>query len=106
MQLAGVPPRLAVPVSRRAERPADAFADPGPHWFASVMGGGIVAAAGATLPVQWPGLRGFAAAIWVRCALWLIASLAVITQLWQRMARYSAGWPGRCYPGADLTVER
>jgi hypothetical protein len=42
----------------------------------------------------------------VRCALWLIASLAVITQLWQRMARYSAGWPGRCYPGADLTVER
>ncbi len=30
----------------------------GPNWFASVMGTGIVATAGATLPVHVPGLRG------------------------------------------------
>ena len=33
----------------------------GPNWFASVMGTGIVATAGATLPVHVPGLRAFAA---------------------------------------------
>jgi tellurite resistance protein TehA-like permease len=31
----------------------------GPNWFASVMGTGIVATAGVTLPVHVPGLRGF-----------------------------------------------
>lgn len=31
----------------------------GPNWFASVMGTGIVATAGVTLPVHLPGLRGF-----------------------------------------------
>ncbi|PRC49893.1 C4-dicarboxylate ABC transporter, partial [Mycobacterium sp. ITM-2017-0098] len=34
----------------------------GPNWFASVMGTGIVATAGASLPVHVPGLRGFASA--------------------------------------------
>jgi len=33
----------------------------GPNWFASVMGTGIVATAGATLPLHVPGLRAFAA---------------------------------------------
>src|SRR5260370_12377958 len=56
---------------RDLERPADVFAYLGPNWFASVMGTGIVATAAATLPVQWPGLRGFATAIWVLSALWL-----------------------------------
>ena len=32
----------------------------GPNWFASVMGTGIVANAGATLPVHVGGLRTFA----------------------------------------------
>ena len=31
----------------------------GPNWFASVMGTGIVATAGATLPVRVPGLQAF-----------------------------------------------
>ena len=31
----------------------------GPNWFASVMGTGIVATAGATLPVHVPGLHVF-----------------------------------------------
>ncbi|KZS63268.1 hypothetical protein A4G28_10625 [Mycobacterium ostraviense] len=37
----------------------------GPTWFASVMGTGIVAIAGATLPVHLPRLRAFAEAVWV-----------------------------------------
>ena len=55
---------------RNLERPADIFAHLGPNWFASVMGTGIVATAAATLPVQWPGLHGFAVASWALCALW------------------------------------
>jgi C4-dicarboxylate transporter/malic acid transport protein len=63
---------------RDLDRPADAFASLGPNWFASVMGTGIVATAAATLPVQWPGLRGFATAIWVLAATWLL----VLTGAW------------------------
>jgi hypothetical protein len=75
------PTRTAVPAHplrrghgplRDLDRPADVFAHLGPNWFASVMGTGIVATAAATLPVQWPGLRGFATAIWVLATLWLI----------------------------------
>src|SRR5690242_989384 len=57
---------------RDLDRPADVFAHLGPNWFASVMGTGIVATAAATLPVQWPGLHGFATGVWVLSALWLI----------------------------------
>src|SRR6201997_839481 len=32
------------------------------------MGTGIVATAAATLPVQWPGLHGFATGVWVQAA--------------------------------------
>ena len=46
----------------------------GPNWFASVMGTGIVAVAGATLPVHVPGLRALR-----RGLKWpLIAGLAVL----------------------------
>jgi tellurite resistance protein TehA-like permease len=41
----------------------------GPNWFASVMGTGIVATAGITLPVHVPGLRGFSHVVWVVAAL-------------------------------------
>src|SRR6266545_2977098 len=44
----------------------------GPNWFASVMGTGIVATAGATLPLHVPGLRGFAQAVWLAATVWLV----------------------------------
>ncbi|MGV0605759.1 TDT family transporter [Mycolicibacterium sp. XJ1904] len=44
----------------------------GPNWFASVMGTGIVATAGATLPVHVPGLHVFSRVVWVFAALLLV----------------------------------
>lgn len=49
----------------------------GPNWFAAVMGTGIVATAGATLPVQMPGVRGFTEVVWV-IALALLVVLGVV----------------------------
>jgi tellurite resistance protein TehA-like permease len=69
---------------RDLDRPADVVAHLGPNWFASVMGTGIVATAAATLPVQWPGLRGFATAIWVLSALWLITVTGAEIVHWTR----------------------
>jgi hypothetical protein len=37
------------------ERPEHLFRDLGPNWFAAVMGTGIVAIAGASLPPSMPG---------------------------------------------------
>jgi C4-dicarboxylate transporter/malic acid transport protein len=50
----------------------------GPNWFAAVMGTGIVATAGATLPVHITGLHGFIEGVWVVAAL-LLASLILVT---------------------------
>jgi tellurite resistance protein TehA-like permease len=69
---------------RDLDRSADVFAHLGPNWFASVMGTGIVATAAATLPVQWPGLRGFATAVWVLSALWLITVTSAEVMHWTR----------------------
>jgi C4-dicarboxylate transporter/malic acid transport protein len=76
-------PRRRGPL-RDLDRPSDAFASLGPNWFASVMGTGIVATAAATLPVQWPGLRGFATAIWVLAAGWLLVLTAAEIVHWAR----------------------
>ena len=56
----------------------------GPNWFASVMGTGIVASAAATLPVHIPGLRGFAAGVWVIAAVLLAVLVIVIGGHWLR----------------------
>jgi C4-dicarboxylate transporter/malic acid transport protein len=48
------------------------------------MGTGIVATAAATLPVQWPGLRGFATAVWVLAASWLLVLAAAGITHWAR----------------------
>lgn len=56
----------------------------GPNWFASVMGTGIVATAGATLPVQLPGLQTFTRVVWVFAALLLIVLVAVVGGHWLR----------------------
>ncbi|MFI6048004.1 TDT family transporter [Nocardia sp. NPDC051321] len=45
----------------------------GPNWFAAVMGTGIVATAAATLPLQFPGLRGVATLVWALAAAVLVA---------------------------------
>src|SRR6185369_2882820 len=56
----------------------------GPNWFASVMGTGIVATAGATLPVHVPGLRVFAEVVWVLAAVWLLVLVLVVGGHWLR----------------------
>ena len=50
----------------------------GPNWFASVMGTGIVATAGATLPRRVPGLHDLTIAVWL-VAVTLLAGVTVAT---------------------------
>jgi C4-dicarboxylate transporter/malic acid transport protein len=56
----------------------------GPNWFASVMGTGIVANAGATLPVHVAGLRAFAEVVWVIAAALLVVLTVVVGGHWLR----------------------
>ena len=56
----------------------------GPNWFASVMGTGILATAGATLPIRVPGVRVFASAIWVVAAVLLLVLIVAVTVQWIR----------------------
>ena len=56
----------------------------GPNWFASVMGTGIVAIAGATLPVHVPGLRGFTSGVWVLAAALLAVLIVLVGGHWLR----------------------
>lgn len=54
----------------------------GPNWFASVMGTGIVAVGGATLPVHVVGLRAFAEVVWVVAALLLAVLIVLVGSHW------------------------
>ncbi|GCD90958.1 C4-dicarboxylate ABC transporter [Nocardioides sp. LS1] len=56
----------------------------GPNWFATVMGTGIVATAGATLPFEVPGLAELTAVVWVLDALVLLAVGVATAQHWLR----------------------
>lgn len=56
----------------------------GPNWFASVMGTGIVAIAGATLPVQVPGLREFTHWVWVVASAMLLVLIVLVGGHWLR----------------------
>jgi C4-dicarboxylate transporter/malic acid transport protein len=69
---------------KNLERPGDIFRDLGPNWFAAVMGTGIVANASAVLPLQIPGLRGFATAVWGLAAAILVALTAAWVVHWTR----------------------
>ena len=60
------------------------FRDLGPNWFAAVMGTGIVANAGAVLPLQLPGLRVFATAMWGLASAMLIALIVAFGVHWAR----------------------
>lgn len=70
----------ASPVHARVE----VLGNIGPNWFASVMGTGIVATAGAALPVHVVGLRTFAQVVWVIAAALLVALIAVVGGHWLR----------------------
>jgi len=84
----------------------------GPNWFASVMGTGIVATAGATLPVQVPGLRVFTEVVWVIATVLLTVLIAAVGGHWLRhptVARSHARNPQMAHfygaaPMALLTV--
>ncbi len=56
----------------------------GPNSFAAVMGTGIVAIAGATLPVHVVGLRAFTEVVWVIAAILLVALIIVVGGYWLR----------------------
>jgi C4-dicarboxylate transporter/malic acid transport protein len=73
---------------KELDRPEHVFRDLGPNWYASIMGTGIVAIAGAKLPVAVPGLHVFATAVWVLAATALIALTAAWAVHWAR-------YPGR-----------
>jgi C4-dicarboxylate transporter/malic acid transport protein len=84
----------------------------GPNWFASVMGTGIVATAGATLPMHVPGLRAFAEVVWVAATVWLVILIVAVGAHWVRhptVARSHARNPQMAHfygaaPMALLTV--
>jgi C4-dicarboxylate transporter/malic acid transport protein len=81
----------------------------GPNWFASVMGTGIVATAGATLPLHIPGLRWFALAVWVASAVWLVMLIVAVIAHWVRhptVARSHAYNPqmGHFYGAAPMAL--
>ena len=61
------------------ERPGDVLRNLGPNWYASIMGTGIVAIAGADLPFRVPGLHMFATVVWALAA----AALLALTIAWE-----------------------
>ncbi|MER8044011.1 TDT family transporter [Streptomyces sp. NPDC094032] len=54
----------------------------GPNWYASVMGTAIVGTAGATLPVDVPGLRTVCTAVWALSLLMLLTLLGARSMHW------------------------
>src|SRR6476659_4453540 len=81
----------------------------GPNWFASVMGSGIVATAGATLPVHIQGLRAFAVVVWVATTVWLVMLIVAVAAHWLRhptVARSHAYNPqmGHFYGAAPMAL--
>ncbi|HVA53077.1 MAG TPA: TDT family transporter [Acidimicrobiales bacterium] len=65
-----------------AEGPKERYL--GPNWYASVMGTGIVANAGASLPFDVPGLRVFCELVWLVAAGMLVSLLVATARHWLR----------------------
>ncbi|MDF2825160.1 MAG: C4-dicarboxylate transporter [Mycobacterium sp.] len=65
-----------------AARRGEVLGNLGPNWFASVMGTGIVANAGAMLPMHVPGLRGFSEFVWVMAAVLLVVLVVAVGGHW------------------------
>ena len=81
---------------KELERPQDLFRDLGPNWYAAIMGTGIVANAGAILPLRVPGLWVFATAVWALAGTALIVLIAARAVHWIRFycsAREAAASP-------------
>ena len=66
------------------QSPAQVLGNLGPNWFASVMGTGIVATAGVTLPVRIPGLHVFSFVVWVFAVLLLVVIIIAVAAHWVR----------------------
>ncbi|WP_083292265.1 TDT family transporter [Arthrobacter sp. SW1] len=69
---------------RGLERPSELFANLGPNWFATIMGTGIIATAGATLPVQFPALHAVATLFWGGASVLLVLLAASTVLHWTR----------------------
>ena len=69
-------------LSRDAQPAAPFFL--GPNWFSAVMGTGIVANAGALLPFDVPGLKGFCTAVWLLAASLLVGLVSATAVHWLR----------------------
>jgi C4-dicarboxylate transporter/malic acid transport protein len=91
------PRSLPFGLLKELDHPLDVFRDLGPNWYASIMGTGIVAIAGANLPVHVPGLHQFAVAVWALAAAALIALTAAWAVHWIR-------YPARARAHADDPV--
>jgi C4-dicarboxylate transporter/malic acid transport protein len=91
------PRSLPFGLLKELDHPLDVFRDLGPNWYASIMGTGIVAIAGANLPVYVPGLHRFAMAVWALAAAALIALTAAWAVHWIR-------YPARARAHADDPV--
>jgi C4-dicarboxylate transporter/malic acid transport protein len=76
---------------RDLPRPAAAFANLGPNWFASVMGTGIVANAAVTLPFQVPDLRAAATVVWLLASVLLVGLCAAWAVHWTRHRENARG---------------
>ncbi len=63
----------------------------GPNWYAAVMGTAIVANAGATLPLDIPGLRVAYRVVWALSALMLLTLVAARTVHWARHTDQARG---------------
>jgi C4-dicarboxylate transporter/malic acid transport protein len=88
---AAVSRRLPFGLLKELERPGDVFRDLGPNWYASIMGTGIVANAGAVLPLRVPGLRVFATVVWALAAAALVALTAAWAVHWIRYPARARG---------------
>lgn len=77
-------PDDAPPAPNGSHTRVEVLGNIGPNWFASVMGTGIVAIAGATLPVHVPGLRGFTSGVWVLAAVLLAVLIVLVGGHWLR----------------------
>jgi C4-dicarboxylate transporter/malic acid transport protein len=78
------PSHLPFGLLKELERPEHVFRDLGPNWYASIMGTGIVAIAGAKLPLAVPGLHVFVTAVWALSAVALIALTGAWAVHWAR----------------------
>ena len=87
----GIPRHVPFGLFKELEPPGGVVRDLGPNWFAAVMGTGIVANAGAILPLRMPGLRGFATVVWGLAAVVLIGLTAAWAAHWIRYPERARG---------------